>query len=174
MKFFFHSDKPDIPDGFNALLHGKIAIIMPRHSLTRRKKLEFKIHEGMNLGDNPVKFIRDDIHKEIKGITMTKHDLFWNLFHDGFQRLFEAGITDLQPFIEFSITKFFTVYDKDNLDCVVLSLQILDAGFYVWLFFIFVSMIVFLIELLVFEIYQKFVKKHSIIQVKECRLSLSE
>lgn len=166
MKYFHHSDKPEIPDNFDALLHGKFAIIMPRHPLTRLKKLEFKTHKGMNLGDSPVKFIKDDIHKEIKGISMLKNDLFWNLFHDAFQRLFEAGIADLQPFIEFSMIDYFKVHDKNNLDCVVLSLQILDAGFYVWLVSILMSIIAFMIELLFHRIHRRVIQNCTIIQVK--------
>jgi hypothetical protein len=46
----------------------------------------------------------------------------------------------------------FKIHDKRNHDNVVLSMHLLSAGFYVWLAFLAVSLLVFFAEIILFRV----------------------
>lgn len=128
----------------------KLAFIMKRLPITYLKKLEFK-HKSI---DYPVKFIDDDLFVVFFGLAIPKNSIFYKLFRDGVQRLFEAGITRIFPGQDFYDNKeqIFKVFDRDNHDGVVLTCKLLDACFYLWLGYVAISILVFIVELIVFRL----------------------
>lgn len=172
IKVFYESERKGFNCDSRAVTAGKFVSFMARIPLTTYKQhVEFKTRD-MGHDDTPIKFIKENIHKATKGIMVVKNEIYWKPIHDAIQRLFEAGITKMLPYNKFGIItlfRHFDVYDKNELEPTVLTLEILDAGFYVWLVSLAISMLVFFGEFIVHRIQMKVREKNSIIQVRSLK-----
>lgn len=124
----------------------KVACYIERPQLTNRKKgLEF------NDGKFLVKFIEDDLNFEFIAFASMHNSIYFKPFRDAVERLFEAGITNFFPAKSVSefILNYIDIFNREDHDNIVLTLEHLEAGLWLWLGCVTASVIVFIGEMTV-------------------------
>lgn len=111
----------------------------------------------------PVKFAKGYVARGITGIFGHKEDLFFVTFKNEFQKLFEAGITNVvklnssksfdEKVMNSKLHKDFTVYDEKK-ELVPMSMSQLSAGFIIWFSAILIVILVFFLEILYYKLSQ--------------------
>jgi hypothetical protein len=142
--------------------------IFPRYIGTDKKSMMFKFRNYTNA----VKFSKDNVFSFPLGICFRNNDVLYKKFRTLIQRLIEAGITS--TFEDQSISQeeqyyeMFKILDKGK-ETALLSIEMLEAGFVIWLISLLFALITFISEFIYygFTIFLKNLKKKSeIIKVK--------
>lgn len=139
----------------------KVGFYAPRIPISYHKNIQFVL-KGF---DFPIKYIKEDLMIAHKGFGMIQNDVLYKTFRTGISRLFEAGITDIfsgKEMYEYFLEEFdCKIHDVDNHDGIVLTMELLKAGFLVWLGSVAIAITVFIGELVKFHIINNISRKRS-------------
>lgn len=130
----------------------KVGFYAPRIPISYQKNIQF-ILKGFNF---PIKYIKEDLMVALEGFGMRQNDVLYKTFRTGISRLFEAGITNSFPkndMHEYFMDEFdCKIHDVENHDNIALTMDILKAGFLIWLGSVAIAITVFIGELVKFHI----------------------
>lgn len=143
-----------------AICDPKMALLFPKIYNFHGKVLEQSLKSSYQYGLT-YKFTKDNIFQITQGLSLPKNSIFFVLFKTEFQKLFESGIVQ-----KFKFKSFFSYdeyrYDQKEIsifkihqegkEVVPLSLSHLEAGFVIWLVTVLISIFVFLIENIYYQI----------------------
>lgn len=107
------------------------------------------LHVIISKGKLLKRVLKQRVGFEMRGLGFSRNDKFFEIFDRKFQQLFTAGLIDQSADFWFTFMnpkryEHFYVHEPE-----VLTMKDLEAGFVIWLISIFLTLIVFLLELLV-------------------------
>lgn len=126
----------------------KNVLLIMRLPETNRKYVEYKMKEL----DDPFKFATDNLFTMLHGFRFNKHIFFYGAIRETLQRLFESGILKCSSFLKFMRNKDSIVVHEKQTKYSTLTWDQLYPGFYIWLGASVLCVIVFIVEILVFEV----------------------
>lgn len=105
--------------------------------------------------DYPVKFLRDNVQVFTGGLSSPKNCPMFKFLKENVQRLFESGITQTLKGIKLNslldYKEIFQVHEN-SITIVPLNLTMLEAGFVIWLTSVVISILVFFVEIIYFNL----------------------
>lgn len=127
----------------------KQAIITVRYQGTKSKSLIFQ-HDKYN---HCFKFMEDDFFVWKIGIAFERNFIHFKLFRDEIEKLFESGILKSQERKVYQSKKYKNSYKivEKEIQKRVLTFDDLKAGFVIWLAAVLASSIVFIFEIICFQ-----------------------
>lgn len=132
----------------------KVGYYLVRMPITYDRKLQFT----SKYFEFPIKYIKEDIMVGYAGLAMPQNDVLYKTFRHYVRQLFEAGI--LKTFSGSSLASYLVSKDYeydlkthyyDQYENTVLSVEILKAGFIIWIVCVIVAILSFIGELLWFH-----------------------
>lgn len=125
----------------------------PRYQGNYDKSMIFSVKNMSGL----YKFSTENVYSLSMGFALTRTNVLFKLFRDNIQRLHETGILPYQlKTVRFSdygnMKKIFTPVEIPEASYVTLNLDVLKAGFVIWLVTVVISILSFIVENIHFHI----------------------
>lgn len=100
---------------------------------------------------DPSKFMKTNFFSMVIGFSASGRNILFTTFRDGIQKLIESGIIirDLENEIHNEMQLSDTKIEKVTDDPQILTMTMLSAGFYLWIFMIILSFVAFVSEIFV-------------------------
>lgn len=130
--------------------------------------------------DDPVKLLKDNAGSFFMGFRMYSNNLYFRMFAKEFQKLFEAGITEMidqqtMADITRNLKDYFEIHVETRDEVTPLTLTDLHAGFIIWLSVVLVTIFVFICELIKHKCTREMLKiqqKRRIMKKNQTRINL--
>jgi hypothetical protein len=121
-----------------------------------------------SLYDHPCKFVQDNLYTFNTGFYLRQNDPIFKILKKVFQRLFEAGV------LNYSYEMFSSAYQREMIEYTgereeVKSLSLFDlrAGFIIWLVAVSICILIFIGEILHFQMFKFIEKQRKIIKLRK-------
>lgn len=136
----------------------KNPIVFPRYPGSDKKSMIFKFLHFKR----PRKFTKDNFASFTMALDFQQNDILYKAFHTEIVKLIETGI--LNTFEDRTVSEdidFKSLFKvlSDKKDFVPLSMEMLEAGFKIWLVTFLSSFLVFLMELIFFNAQKAFASR---------------